>query len=367
MENLLNRWMQKSSWKAMFPFTCIYRDAESGYTDLDLRNMLLKRGYFKYSPTILSGCEGIEVFPAMVDAVKFVQKTRVKTEIPEIAQDLLTIIKSFYAEHWDQSIFHVVLASGGYDSRMAMWAIRQLEKEGKDLGEYLFICHEDGYPNESECFMKAMKEFGYRDDRFMVWNQGKVEQEDYYHFPHLNENTNGFFGPEYDFIPHTIDRSKSCLVTSNFIRAMNDIRFVFDSFFPLTNKMNTLAIYPQWADFLNGNSNYNYINYIRWIDPAFYTAPENAPADDIIRGYMHKLTGSLTKCYSKHKYVFKFSHETIDRIQNEYLHSKLVQNCTAKEIQNAKPWEHLHEKTSFDMKCLGLASVLEGVDIIFRN
>jgi len=88
---------------------------------------------------------------------------------------LLDNIRQVVRSTWDDSKFHIIDHSSGYDSRILSHIIRQLYNKKIINGDILFIC----FQPEGDGFKKIMQYEGWPEKNYMVYNEDAVPDEYY--------------------------------------------------------------------------------------------------------------------------------------------------------------------------------------------
>jgi len=98
------------------------------------------------------------------------QKNTQKVRPDVFARKFIELMKRSIYESWDPKKFHVILHSGGWDSRiLSMIITKMYQTQGtKWLGNIIFVCKEP----ESECFHKVMDFEGWSKEYRLIYNGG---------------------------------------------------------------------------------------------------------------------------------------------------------------------------------------------------
>jgi hypothetical protein len=107
-------------------------------------------------------------------------------------------------DNWSPDLFHVVLHSGGYDSRILSWAIWELtKKNGPDWLDpgIMFLCT----PREGEQLEAVMQHEGWGDDQYAVVGQETFDQ---LRFRSAWERLGGPFGVPVNLFWYTVEQAQ---------------------------------------------------------------------------------------------------------------------------------------------------------------
>jgi len=365
---LLEDWQQKSTWHNCYTPVQAYMSRKTGFTDLSLREVLRREDSWTFDKQEPSGFNEVAVVPAMIPGKNVSRPVIVKDTIEGICEDLLRIFKITLENLWDTKIPHVVFISGGRDSRILMFVLRQLLREGKDLGEFILINHEP----EQDQFRAAIKDMDFPLQYCHVRKENALDQPDYYDISPISHNVNAFCGPEIIMHQDYYPEGKACLVTGAFGGELLDYstyrghRINWGRFLQYTGAPRThySELYANWKDILMPYSAFDYLNYVFQIPQKFFvkTGHGNINGGDLLRDTMLKMLGNTAPFYYKHAYNMQLSAGTKDRIQQEYSNSKFVEYFHEIEaIMVARPAINIFRKWEMDSKLYGLATVIEGL------
>lgn len=102
----------------------------------------------------------------------------VRHDLGELLSELRGLLRDAIERSWRPGLFHVVMHSSGYDSRMISWTIKSLVEEHGEgwLGPgLLFLCS----IREGSEFKKIMRYEGWAEHQYAVVNEG-VKENEYY-------------------------------------------------------------------------------------------------------------------------------------------------------------------------------------------
>ena len=367
--NLLQQWQHKKTWQNCYAPVQAYQSRQTGYIDLDLRNVLSREYSWTFDKQEPSGFDEIAVIPAMFPNLAVFHDVSVGKTIEEIAKDLLEILWKQITLLWDTKMPHIFFASGGRDSRILLWILRDLLKEGVELGDFIIINHEP----EHEIFKAAMAEMDFPKQYWRIRKEDTIDKPDYYYVHPLTENVNAFCGPDLihnqDFYP----KEKACLVTGSFGGELTDYptyrnhRISFGQFLQYTGAPRThySELYGQWGDILMPFTSFEYMNYLFHVPLEFFkrTGRVGMNGGDLIRDTILSLQGNHAPFWYRHQYNKQLSPATITRLQKQYLSGKFVQYFSqVKAIVTADPSKDIFNRWEMGSRLYGLASVFEGLN-----
>ena len=369
---LLTKYQSNLSWNETIPVMPVYYSRQTGFQDLDLRNVLQREPELTLDVRMLPSWEDgvcptgfgeVNVKPIceIWNPSKFHQPVEVSESLEGICDDIIELHKDYFRKTWDSRDYHLLLSSGGRDSRIVAWILKQLQDdEGMDLGEFKFLCQ----GLEAKCFLEGMREMNWSREKYEVWNFDNLLKPDYYDFWHLEDNVNGFVGPQ--LFPTRIpglDDQKTVLVSSSFSSGFHNVPelslFHFGSYY--YNHSLCASVY-RFKDVLINTMGYDYVQYHTHISPKYF---QKTVGGDLVRDTMLKRLGNHASLYHAHSYNFDFLPLTYRRINNDFRKSKLYKTFSnVEEIFKTNICEkNVFDWKSRDLRIYGLATTFEGLNI----
>lgn len=369
--NLLNKYQHNPSWRETIPVMPIYYSRKTHYQDLDLRAVLQKEPELTLDVRMVPSWEDgvnptgfgeVNVLPTCY-AWNFCRLNRnevVPDTLEGVCDHIIELHANYFRRTWNPNDFHLILSSGGRDSRIVALILKKLrDEEGFDLGEFKFLCQ----GLEAKCFIAGMRAMGWKHDQYEVYRLDHLLEPDYYDFWHIEDNVNGFVGPQ--LFPTRlpgIDPAKTCLVTSSFSSGFHNVPelslFHFASYY---YNHSLCASVIRFKDILINTMGYDYVNFHTHLPPRFF---KKTVGGDLVRDTILQRLGDTAPLYHAHTYNFDFSPATYERINQDYQKSKFVQTfAQSEDVKNVQ----ITDKNIFDWKSralrlYGLATVFEGID-----
>jgi len=371
--NLLQKYQSNPSWTETIPVMPLYYSRKTHYQDLDLRAVLQKEPELTLDVRMVpnwedgvnpTGFAEVNVLPVGM----FWDQSKLHRQVSDIPSTLEGVCdrmveyhKNYFRKTWNNQDFHIILSSGGRDSRIVAWILKQLQdEEHMDLGEFKFICQ----GSEAKCFLDGMREMGWAKDTYEVYKLDHLLEPDYYDFWHLEDNCNGFVGPQlFPTRLDGIDPAKTCLVTSSFSSGFHNIPEISLFHFAIYYYVHTLcSSVIRFKDMLINTLGYDYVNFHTHLPAKYFL---KTVGGDLIRDTILKRLGNTASLYHNHSYNFDFSRETYTRINADYQRSQLVRAFPqSEEVRTV----HIDTTNVFDWKArqlrlYGLATVVEGMNL----
>jgi len=364
---LLEEWKSKRSWQLTYPLVPVYLSRRRGKTDLDLRAMIRQEPTFTLDESHPTGLAEFDFVPAEIPGERFDEDIILPETPSQAANVLLDLVKGYFLHTWDSKVFHLVWTSGGRDSRIIAWVLKNLSRE-MDLGKFVFCCHEP----EQDIFKHAMQAIGFTN--YIIFNEMRLKQPDHYDVYHLAEhNINAWIGPYHKHIPPGINPSRTCAVSGLFGGEQTDypvhrgydyINFGLLNAFAPWPQIGLLEEYGMWSDILTPFASYKYMNYMFHLPPKFF--PERIPGmgGDLLRDTMLAVCGDKNNdFYYGHQYNHALSSVMQKQVTQEFRASKFYarfQNSNPN-IRNLEPGQDIYHRECLASKYYGLATVYEGL------
>lgn len=308
-----------------------------------------------------SGFKEIEDKPMTTTIID--ENIQVGDTIPEMASDLLSILKETLSSNWNAQQRHCILMSAGRNSRVIMMILRDLQADGMDLGDYEIVTHQ----HEHVYARDICNELNFPLNRLHIWREETVNQLDHYRFGTLDSQPNACRGPVLYLFEEDYDYSNNVFVGFGMAGAI----FLY----PYTHHWGNLSMarlntfegfayadsFNQWrweGRILNPFTDINLFEYA-CSTPDWLYGLQNY--DGLRNEMIQQLGGTTTPLIYGHKYNYTFSNKTKTRIKEFYLGSKYFQKFKIE----AKPWDFvgiLDSRNNHDMKSLGMALMYEGVN-----
>lgn len=310
--------------------------------------------------TKLSGFKEIDDIPFSHCIIN--EKMKVGKNLQEIAYDLIYLLKKILLENWDSNNKHCFGLSAGRNCRIILMCLRDLQKEGLDLGEYELRAHQ----HEHIYARDICKELGFPLDRLKIWREDTVDKPDHYRFAELDCHPNACFGPHIQWFESDYDYDNNVFVSCGIAGAL--------FFYPFSNNWGTLSMEILEKNFRRVD--YSEMFYLDKWDACLFnpfmdetllgyicSVPDKYHQQaDVIRTEMIRQLGySLVPLVYGHKINYQFSGNTRGRIRDFYLSSQYYKDFKI----NVQPWNYvglISERNNHDMRALGLALMYEGVE-----
>jgi len=335
---LLEQWKEKTTWNNQLPLVPLYTYKND--MDLDLAALIQKADSLTFNKGSKTGFKEIGWTSAIID-YPFGQIEYEYFGINNIAQTLISILKANIKKTWNPNISHLILTSGGVDSRIISLIMKQLRDDGMDLGDFHFRCH--GY--ESELFLKSMIEQGWNKKNYSV-----MCDPEGYKWGEFNKNINAFVAPQLDFIwdIEGFHKEPFCLVSGSYGGELvmyssigKDQKYTPTDHGQQRIDLELLRLYAkhpafylskfyyQFDDYIMPYLSYDYLDYVFGI-PKLYFVREKGLNDlhhwtmDIIRAAMLRELGNKTPIVNeRHSYEYRFSWDDRVKIHSNWVNSKL--------------------------------------------
>ena len=290
------------------------------------------------------------------------------SNVEEAASTLLQKLYEYFINNWNPHEHHVVLASGGADSRILLWTLRNLSRT-MNLGEFNIICHEP----ESVLFQRAMQRIGFTENVYSVWKQGHFAEPDYFRIGNFDTNVNAFNAPQLEFWPAG-DERESTVVMGLCGGEILDYP-IGHTGYPTDNRFNDLLhfcepylldycqTYATWKRVMLPYLSYGYLDAAFRIDKTCFKRGSHAGQSmDAIRARMLALLGDTTPCYTGHVYNWNYSQRQADYIRQHWQGSRLFNDFKHLPfVKTAEPWmtSGREQRKVYDMRLYGLATAYE--------
>jgi len=288
--------------------------------------------------------------------------------VEEAAELLLQKLQKYFILHWNPHERHVVLASGGADSRIILWTLRNLSRT-QNLGEFNIICHEP----EDALFQRAMQQMGFTENVYSVWRQGHFAEPDYFRIGNFDTNVNAFNAPQIEFWPAG-DKRESTVVMGLCGGEILDYP-IGHTGYPTDNRFNDLLhfcepylldycqTYATWKRVMLPYLSYGYLDAAFRIDKTCFKRGSHAGQPlDAIRAKMLALLDDTTPCYTGHVYNWNYSQQQADYIRQRWQASRLYKDFKHLAfVKSAMPWttSGVEQRKVYDMRLYGLATAYE--------
>lgn len=192
--NKLEHHKSNKSWYDTLSLGCVYKSKTTEKMDICLANLVSKEEKLTLNPN--SGFE--EIYPVPVGDLINPKYTHLKESYnklsgitpKEFSEELIKRIKNYLKSNWDSSKKHIQFHSGGLDSRILSYVLRDLREEmGKDwIGDIHFRCHKP----EEDIFNQVMEDQGWDKSQYSVYWADKPFNGDYFNWYDFNFDANGF-------------------------------------------------------------------------------------------------------------------------------------------------------------------------------
>ena len=274
---------------------------------------------------------------------------------------LVFAIANYFKKTWDSNKRHVIMHSGGKDSRLISMTLKLLEVEhGKDwLGEVLFVHHLEG--KTDKLFKSVMKQSGWRDDQWHICGEDDPDKEDYFDYGNFKANANSFWPTTFrwwhEVIP--LDEEKDWVDVwgseGNSIGKLG--KHTIDKF---------LGFHPYYSElflafngFLCPYTSYDFVELNLQIPLKF---KNHSAFPNKMRTLALKKLGDRLPYHVHHSYNFKLSTARKHHMKENYLASKFYHDFQSNNlVRNAKPWDKRMYSDDLDSKIYGLATMYEGI------
>lgn len=377
---LLSDWQKKESWKNQFIMCPFYKSKKAGI-DINLAAMLKKQSNPILDIESGIGFERIDYIYNPPQNFEFGQKIYDLSTVNKITKKLLKTLREYLELVWDPKIFHLIFCSGGTDSRILSSVLMEMRNDGFDLGELLFLCHNQ----EIKFFKPAMKALKWDEYEYQAYKEKDMFEVDYYDWGNFSFNMNGFMSPRLDFFTGILKQlnlttKDVCLATG----VIHDVLWMYPSTAGKSKdhrgyKELDLQIFKNWTShfkpyYLPNYANYAdvlypFINY-KYLDIAFqvpnkFFVREPGLNDkthwtlDVIRaGMLKELENKKPVSNMPATYNLKFSKHRRYMINNNWKRSALYKDFP--EVQHMyNPGKEMPNQNAIDCRLYGLATCYE--------
>ena len=290
------------------------------------------------------------------------------SSVEEAASTLLQKLYEYFINNWNPHEHHVVLASGGADSRILLWTLQHLD-ESMDLGEFKVICSEP----EGALFCKAMQQHGWPEKLYSVWNDGHFVEDDYFRIGNFDTNVNAFNAPQIEFWPAGVERESTLVMglcggeildyPTGKTGYPTDNRFEDLLHMYAPYQLDLYQTYATWKRVLLPYLSYGYLDAAFRIDKNCFKRGSHAGQSmDAIRARMLALLGDTTPCYTGHVYNWNYSQRQAEYIRQRWQASRLYKDFKHLAfVKSAMPWttSGVEQRKVYDMRLYGLATAYE--------
>lgn len=367
---------KKKSWQNTLPFPPVYYSKRTNEEDLDLAALCSREPRLTLLRNEFSEI-GIRHSSEVMDQkqrhlVTTLEKDQSMT-ISSVSIQLVNALKSYFKKTWDSSHYHLVLCSGGLDSRIMSWILRDLREEmGRNwLGDIHFICH---HP-EGTIFKEAMKLQGWNQYEYSIHKETQNQSADYYDLGNWNDNPNAFCQIVLRFWDGVVPQHKEKETVLISGAAGGEILH-----YPLARKLghlenryndllqhmpaphvNFARFYANWHDVLFPFISYDYLNIAFRIPHKLFIRQTPRGADKIRIAMLSRWKDNIP-CHIGHQYNFTPSQSRIKYIKSHYLGSKFYRDFKHIDyVKNAAPWKYKKIK-EYDTYLYSYAAMYEHVN-----
>ena len=309
--------------------------------------------------TTLSGFTEIHHKPMLSPHIDETQP--VGETVIAMATDLINHVKRVIVMHWDPHQRHCIAISAGRNIRILLMCLRDLIREGFDIGDYELRIHQ----HEHIYARDLCKELGFPLDHLIIWREATVDQPDHYRFAELDCHPNACYGPPLQWFEPTYDYTNTVYVSCGIAGAL--------FWYPYYSNWGTLSMalleeklarvhysemfyQARWEGRLfNPFMDASILGYLCAVPDWVHQQP------DLLRTEMIRQLGyTLVPLIYGHKYNWQFSAATRERIRLFYLHSRY--NRTFHVVAHPELFVgHITHRNHHDMQALGMALMYEGV------
>lgn len=381
---LLSEYESKKSWQSTLPVCPIYKSNTTGYKDLDFAAVIRQEPKLTLDTNSRTGLKEISILPITATIPEKWQKLVVLPpwepgQFPpdEIARILIHAAKEYLLANWDANAPHLVLVSGGQDSRILSYVLRDIREEhGADrLGNVHFrTCkelHDDG-----QVFLDLMRRQEWKETQFSIFNADQECNADYYDYGNFDFNPNAyapiqmncFFG---DGWLEKEDAKKVTVVGGNYCGELLNYPLSRAGFFKDHWKgfieyinsciTNQCRIFYHFGDVLLPFMGYEYLALGLRIPNEYYKyAVRGKQRTDYIRALMLQEFEDIAPFVVGHQFDFALKEKRREHMRKRWLDSKFYKDFRPdSRVATAEPWTA--PRTAQDSKLYSLACVYERV------
>jgi hypothetical protein len=324
----LEHWKNRRSYQVSLPVCPVYKSKTTGFESIVLHEVCRQEKELTINPQSSSGFSEITIIPIeqlIPHAWRHITEFQepLKLSPLEIARKLKVLLKEYYLETWESDKFHLVQCSGGMDSRINAWILKELEQErGKDwLGDIHFVCHHD----EGSAFKTAMKQVGWGKHQYSVHRESWPQSGDYYDYGDFDRNMNAFCGPGLNYWSEVISREEekeAVLVNGNLggelfsyplqYPSRNDWNRRFASLMSYFSLLHSARCseFIYWNDILMPYSYYKYLDFVFKIPKEHFLLAERlGQKTDLLRASLLDSFGDKVPNVFGHNYCWDLSDE----------------------------------------------------------
>jgi len=191
----LKYWEEKESWKATMSFCPVYFSKTTGERSVSLSALcsrektltLTKNGFSEIGvclPTDLIS----ESYNYLTEPLQ-----KIDIKIDDLVKKLVGELKKYFIKLWDCNVPHIVFMSGGQDSRIISYILKDLRDDlGRGwLREIHFVC----FKPEDKIFLKVMEVQGWNKNEYEVYKENQDIELDYFDYCNPQRNLNAFVSP----------------------------------------------------------------------------------------------------------------------------------------------------------------------------
>lgn len=367
---------KRKSYQLSLPVCPIYKSNTTGFESIVLHEVCRQEKELTINPQSSSGFSEIDIIPIeelIPDTWKHITEFQepLKLSSSEIVRKIKVLLKEYYLETWESDKFHLVQCSGGTDSRINAWILKELEHErGKIwLGNIHFVCHHD----EGLIFKAAMKQMGWDNGQYSVHRESWPQSGDYYDYGDFSRNMNAFCGIGLSYWNEVISREgekEVVLVNGNYgseplikpLQYPNRIKWNkrFETFkIFVSQATNHSNEYINWRDVLTPYINYKYLDFVFKIPKEHYKFVERlGQRMDYFRASILDIFGDKVPSVLGHNYCWDLSDERKKYMMSCWKNSKFYRDFkNDKYVLLARP--DLVPRESIGSKLYSLATSYE--------
>jgi len=394
MPELLAEWRRKRSWKSTLPICRIYQSKKTGTRGMSLRRMCSMEPQLTLTKTGFSEIRTLDRTPEVNPDYEYLTHPlpRFTHKKPaDIAKLLIKKMENYLVNNWDSDSPHLMLCSGGLDSRILSWVLAGLrDRRGRDwLGSIHFRC----FQPEGPLFKQAMKVQGWHPSEYSVWRPDRFNSPDYFDIGDFTKNGNAFYQPMAEFwsdiVPLEGERDTVLITGSGggeifSYPLFRHWQFTENRYSDLVSNTQSIftsvhRAYHRWADILSPYLGYGYLDTAFRVPRQYFT---KVPARcfstvppynrwqwrDRMRMAMLNLFKDDTPLFVGHEYNLRISKKRAAYMKRMYRGSRFYGDYGhLGYVRDAEPWKPYLSGTvsqilkSLDAKLYGYAAMYEGV------
>jgi len=386
-----------NSWKRQIPIVPFYKGA-SGEESIDLAHLISTENITLNVRRHGTGFDGIAIKYAEVPkerewvrALTNADRYPDSTDLKQYITDYVKLLKKYFIEQWDNSKFHLILMSGGADSRIISWILKELRDEyGQSfLGDLCFVCHHD----EDAMFLEVMKLQGWKPEQYHVHKAALPQSASYYDYGDFDDNANSYTKVWPNFWNEVLPkfREKEAVVVTGFNGgeqfeypvkySKTSARSIQSPWWNIFKFSFTFEYYitKYWLKFyevLMPYCDYDVVAHVSRVPYAFlkkahWPSYKQGNFCDRRRDFMRRSIldhfGDYVPCHVEHNYIFDMTPERTSYMKEKWFSSKFYRDFKDDAfVQRAEPWNlvfykgnPVEKKMKFDNGLYSLATCYE--------